>query len=75
MGVDPVSVSAIIISSLTAVGGVLAGLHIKRMDSGCCSCESYPDSPARRKSKQDQNGQPVFVLQPAPQGHQNLSTV
>jgi hypothetical protein len=78
MGVDPISVSAIIISSLTAVGGVLAGLHIKRMNSGCCSCEaSNPDSPARRKSttKLDQSGHPVFVLQPAPQGHPNLSTV
>jgi hypothetical protein len=74
MAIEPVSIAAIIMSSLTAVGGLLAGLHIKRMNSGCCSCEaSNPDSPARRKSKQEND--PVFVLQPAPQGHPNLTTV
>lgn len=77
MGVDPISVSAIIISSVTAIGGVLTGLHIRRLRSGCCDCETMPDSPFRRKSttKLDQGGHPVMVLQPAPIGHPNLSTV
>jgi len=39
--VDPISVGAIVISSLTALGGVVAGIHIKRMNSGCCECECF----------------------------------
>ena len=39
--VDPVSVGAIVISSLTALGGVVAGIHIKRINSGCCECECF----------------------------------
>ncbi len=39
--VDPISVGAIVISSLTAFGGVIAGIHIKRMHSGCCECECF----------------------------------
>jgi hypothetical protein len=39
--VDPISVGAIVISSLTALGGVIAGIHIKRMNSGCCECECF----------------------------------
>lgn len=76
MGVDPISVSAIIISSVTAIGGVLTGLHIRSIRSGCCSCETMPDSPFRRKSttKLDQAGHPVMILQPAPTGHPNLSS-
>ena len=38
---DPVSIGAIVISSLTALGGVIAGIHIKRMKSGCCESECF----------------------------------
>jgi hypothetical protein len=44
MAVDALAVSAIIISGLTALAGGIAGIHIKRMKSGCCDCEMYNDS-------------------------------
>lgn len=38
---DPISIGAIVISSLTALGGVIAGIHIKRLKSGCCESECF----------------------------------
>jgi hypothetical protein len=45
MAVDALGISAIIIAGLTALGGAIAGIHIKRMNSGCCNCETFnPDN-------------------------------
>jgi hypothetical protein len=42
---DATAIAAIIVSILTALGGFAAALHIKRMKSGCCSCETVtPDN-------------------------------
>jgi hypothetical protein len=41
---DATAIAAIIVSILTALGGFAAALHIKRMKSGCFSCETVtPD--------------------------------
>jgi hypothetical protein len=45
---EPVSVAAIVISAVTAIGGVLTALHIKRLHSGCCECDCSPGSPLAR---------------------------
>jgi hypothetical protein len=43
--VDPTAIAAIIVSILTALGGFAAALHIKRLKSGCFSCETVtPDN-------------------------------
>lgn len=45
MTVEPLGVAAIVIAGLTAIGGCIAGIHIKRMKSGCCDCEFFnPDN-------------------------------
>jgi hypothetical protein len=45
---DPAAIAAIIVSILTALGGFAAALHIKRMKSGCFSCETQtPDNSIR----------------------------
>jgi hypothetical protein len=41
---DPAAIAAIIVSILTALGGFAAALHIKRLKSGCCSCEAQTDN-------------------------------
>lgn len=51
--VDPVAIGAIILSTLTALAGLVTALHIKRMKSGCCECvssNSPPNSPLQRQS-------------------------
>lgn len=75
MGVDPVSIAAIVISSITAVGAVITGLHIRRMHSGCLDCDCVPQSPLRRKStvKFDQGNTQIMVLAQPPLG-KNAST-
>lgn len=45
---EPISVAAIVISAVTAVGGVLTALHIKRLHSGCCECDCTPSTPIAR---------------------------
>jgi hypothetical protein len=45
MAVDALGIAAIVIAGLTALGGAIAGIHIKRMNSGCCNCETFnPDT-------------------------------
>jgi hypothetical protein len=52
--VDAISITAIIISSMTALGGVIAGIHIKRMNSGCCECECFETQ--EHKTQRRKNG-------------------
>jgi hypothetical protein len=47
---DPISITAIIVSSLTAIGGVIAGIHIKRMKSGCCESECFNPNNSKTNS-------------------------
>jgi hypothetical protein len=59
--VEPTSIAAIVISSLTTLAGVVAGFHIKRMNSGCCEIDCFktpPSSPKFTSPKQ------VIALQP-----------
>jgi hypothetical protein len=59
---DPVSLGAIIVSVLTALGGIITALHIKRMRSGCCSCEtSTPEN-----SIDVPNNTPIATPAPSP---------
>ena len=39
--VEPTSIVAIVLASLTALAGAITGLHIKRMNSGCCDIECF----------------------------------
>ena len=48
MALDALAISAMIISGVTAIGGVIAGLHIKRLNSGCCNCDCSPSTPLAR---------------------------
>ena len=66
--VDAISVSAIILSSITALGGVIAGIHIKRMRSGCCESECF-ESHEQRARRQKTLSSSSIDHQP------NLSTV
>lgn len=59
---DALSISALVISGLTALGGVIAGIHIKRMKSGCCESECFnpnklnsPQSPSSPIDKEPTN--------------------
>lgn len=38
---EPLSITAIVLATLTTIGGVLTGIHIKRLNSGCCECDFY----------------------------------
>ena len=49
--VDAISISAIILSSMTALGGVIAGIHIKRMNSGCMSCECFETNEQKQQRR------------------------
>jgi hypothetical protein len=46
---DALSITAIIISGLTAVAGAIGAIHIKRMKSGCCESDCY-DTLTRSKT-------------------------
>jgi hypothetical protein len=62
---EPISVAAIVISAVTALGGVLTALHIKRLHSGCCECDCSPGSPLARSptvSKANLVLQPIKIL-------------
>ena len=56
--VDAVSVTAIIISSMTALGGVIAGIHIKRMRSGCCESECFETTEHKEQRKRNSSSKP-----------------
>lgn len=58
---EPVSIAAIVISAVTAVGGVLTALHIKRINSGCCECDCTPGTPFARSPTISKS---TIVLQP-----------
>ena len=58
---EPISVSAIIISSITAVGTIITALHIKRLNSGCLSCDCSPGMAIARSPTV--NKPPIIVLQ------------
>ena len=60
---DPLSVSAIVISAVTAIGGVLTALHIRKMKSGCLDCDCTPSTPFARTPTISKS---TIVLQPAP---------
>jgi hypothetical protein len=67
---EPISIAAIVISAVTAVGAVITGLHIKRMNSGCCQCDCSPGSPLARSptvSKANIVLQPIKIEQPIQQ--------
>jgi hypothetical protein len=46
---DALSITAIIISGLTAIAGAIGAIHIKRMKSGCCESDCY-DTLTRSKT-------------------------
>ena len=58
---DGLSISALVISGITAVGGILAGLHIRKMNSGCCNCDCAPGTPMSRTPTISKSS---IVLQP-----------
>ena len=64
--VDGVSISAIIISSLTALGGVIAGIHIKRMKSGCCESECFETHEQRNQRRKTLSAPPTPIDKMAP---------
>jgi len=47
--IDALSITAIIISGLTAIAGAIGAIHIKRMKSGCCESDCY-DTLTRSKT-------------------------
>lgn len=60
---EPLSISAIVISGITAIGGIVAGLHIRRLNSGCCQCDCTPATPLSRSPTISKAS---IVLQPIP---------
>ena len=60
---DGLSISALVISAITAIGGIVAGLHIKRMNSGCFNCDCTPQTPLARSPNVSKAS---IVLQPIP---------
>lgn len=58
---DGLSISALVISGITAVGGVLTALHIKRLNSGCFQCDCTPATPLARSPTVSKS---TIVLQP-----------
>jgi hypothetical protein len=60
---DGLSISALVVSAITAVGGIVAGLHIKRMNSGCFQCDCSPGTPLSRTPTISKSS---IVLQPLP---------
>lgn len=44
--IEPTSIVAIVLASLTSVAGIITGLHIKRMNSGCCDIECFKTPPS-----------------------------
>ena len=62
MALDALAISAMVVSGITAIGGVIAGLHIKRMNSGCCNCDCTPSTPFARSPTVSKA--PTIVLQP-----------
>jgi hypothetical protein len=61
MALDALAISAMIISGVTAIGGLIAGLHIKRVNSGCCNCDCTPQTPLSRSPTVSKTS---IVLQP-----------
>jgi hypothetical protein len=73
MAIDPISISAIVISISTTIGAIITGMHIKRMNSGCCNCECYPE-------KTNKNSPPDTPINKQPNNtfsisQTNLSTI
>jgi hypothetical protein len=60
---DGLSISALVISAITAVGGIVAGLHIRKMNSGCCQCDCTPATPIARSPRISKSS---ILLQPLP---------
>lgn len=60
---EPISIAAIVISAITAVGGILTALHIRKMKSGCLDCDCTPATPFSRTPTVSKS---TVVLQPAP---------
>ena len=54
------SVAAIVISAITAIGSCLVGLHIKRLKSGCFECETEAQKLASRQNSV-QHHQPISI--------------
>jgi len=69
---DPISISAIVLSISTTIGAIITGIHIKRMNSGCCNCECDPN-------KSNKNSPPDTPIINQPKilsiSQTNLSTV
>ena len=60
---EPLSISALVISAITAIGGIVAGLHIRKMKSGCLDCDCTPSTPFARTPTISKS---TIVLQPIP---------
>ena len=60
MAIDALSISAIVIAGLTALSAGIAGIHIKRLNSGCCNCETF--SPNNRNSPTNSPVNTTFKL-------------
>lgn len=66
MAIDPVSISAIVVSGITAISAAIAALHIKRMNSGCLDCDCTPSTPFSRSPTVSKPPVIIHTLQPAP---------
>ena len=60
---EPLSISALIISAITAISAAVAALHIRKMKSGCLDCDCTPSTPHASRSPTIRNEKPI-VLQP-----------
>ena len=50
---DLISVSALVISLITSIGSCIVGLHIKRLKSGCFTCETVEQKIERVLSERE----------------------
>lgn len=66
MAVEPVSIAAIVVSSVTAISAAVAALHIRKMNSGCLSCDCTPGTPFARSPTITKPPVIIHTLQPAP---------
>ena len=52
---DAISITAIILSSITALAGAVAGIHIRKFHSGCLECECFETNEQRQQRRKSQS--------------------
>ena len=66
MAIDPIAISAIIISIGTTLAGIIAGIHIKKMNSGCCNCECDPNKSNNNSKNNSPPNTPNIIIDKQP---------